>query len=140
MAKPYKTSLPYRTYVRKLVSNLREYFFLHDWTIVLEYPEEDESGEHVGTLACIHADSTYLNAIIEVFPRSLHYFEEEPLEEFVQILLHEIVHIPTDGVTKFARKSVSEITQPHFVDMLEQQTQRLTRIIFQSLPKSVYQF
>lgn len=140
MAKPYKTSLPYRTYVRNLVANLREYFFLHDWTIRIEYPDTDPDGAMAGAVAVIYNDSTYLNATMELFPRMKGIFEEDPIEDFVQLVLHEIVHIPTDAVWKLAKTATSEITEPHARFLLEQQTQRLTRIIFQSLPKSVYQF
>jgi hypothetical protein len=141
MAKAYKSSLPYRKYVQKLVANLKEYFFLHDWKIKLVFVnpldlyEDDED-----TMASVYTDSGYLYAILRIFPAIEGIYEDEPIENFVQMIVHEFVHIQTTAVMDFAHSAGSEQTKPLITTEVERQTQRLSCIICQSLPKSVYRF
>jgi hypothetical protein len=136
--KPYKSKLPYKTYVKHLVANLKSYLFLQDWQFTLEFPLENPVDKS-DVIASIHSDSTYLNAIIEFFPNAYFAWRDDPIEDFVEYVLHELIHAQTDAVYQFAKIAASEATMPHLITTLEQQTQRLARIIFQSLPKSVYQ-
>lgn len=136
--KAYKSKLPYKTYVRHLVANLKSYLFLDDWQLTLEYAESAPP-ERKDALACVYSEPRYLNATIEVFPSLEEQYKEYPTEETVETLLHEMLHIVTETVHLFARSAVTPQTEEHLTTATEQQTQRLTRIIMKSLPKSVYQ-
>lgn len=138
MTKPYKSTLPYKTYVRHLVANLKQYFFLNDWKIILEYPEADEPG-HEDSIACVYVDSQYLNVIMSIFPMAEDVFEKD-VTEFAEYIVHEMCHVLHDPVYKFAKDAATNHTQPLLLFRLEQQTQRTARVIFQNLPKKLYQF
>lgn len=139
MSKPYKSKLPYRTYVKHLVANLKDYLFLQDWDLMVEFPEQAPA-ERPDALACVYTDARYLNATIDIFPALKDYYANEPTEETVETLLHEMLHIVTETVHLFAKSAVTPQTAEHLTTASEQQTQRLTRIIMKNLPKSVYQF
>lgn len=136
--KPYKSKLPYKTYVKHLVANLKIHLFLDDWDLTIQFPASAPS-ERKDALACVYSDPRYLNATIDVYPALKEYYETEPTEETAQTLLHEMLHIVTETVHLFAKSAVTPQTEEHLTTASEQQTQRLTRIIMKSLPKSVYQ-
>ncbi len=52
-------------------------------------------------------------------------------------MVHEVVHILVDPFHEAMIPFLSPSTTPHFIETLEQQTQRLTMVFLKTLPKNL---
>ena len=126
----------YEAWVSSFVGNLSEYFNLSGWRITLEFSDEQESAEQGNVVAAsINVTSDYQMALITIGPVLRQYFEDGELDQIVQILTHELVHIFLAPFQDQMEPYLSATTAPLHMKVVEQQTQRLTSVFLKTLPK-----
>lgn len=124
-----------KTWVQTSVNNLKNYFYLNDWTIDLIWDEDDSDP---GCAAAIRTDSRYLKAGIYIYPTLRQLWEKEDYETVKECLVHEFTHILLNPVMELANKSRSDATSDFYQEILEQQTQRTSLIIGRGIPKNIF--
>lgn len=125
----------YKSWVRNLVAELKEYFFLHDWVITLAWGDESEDPECV---ANIRTDSGYSQALITVFPLAETLWKEGDINQLVMSFVHEFCHVLTDPIYKAGNEPYTKQTQNFIEEIRERQTQKTAVIILRNLPKKFY--
>lgn len=89
-------------------------------------------------MAVTYADPRYLTAYIEFTPHAAHLWEEQDLVILHEAIVHEVVHVLLAPLQRHAEKSASPQTKEHLTDILEQTTQRITRVILALLPHDYF--
>ena len=126
----------YEAWVSSFVGNLSEHFNLAGWRITLEFSDEQESDKHGDlTAASIHVTSDYQMATIILGPVLRQFFEDGELDQIIQSLTHELVHIFLAPFQEWIEPHLSATTAPLHMKVVEQQTQRLTSVFLKTLPK-----
>lgn len=129
----------YESWVTSFIERLSEYFNLHGWTIKIEFSDEPLNDRDEGIeYARIRVSPNYLQASVEISPEAKKDFEEGDMDRLTTALLHEMVHIFLAPLHDWASPHLSETTTPHFVGILEQQTQKLTMVLVKNLPKNIF--
>ena len=129
----------YQTWVTKFIENVAEYFNFHEWKIKLNFSDEEDVDENegTGTYASTNISTTYMNAEITVFKQGRLDFEAGNFETLIGVLTHELVHIFLDPFTEAMHPHLSKTTAPFFMNILENQTQKLTMVFCKNLPKEL---
>jgi hypothetical protein len=125
----------YKNWVRKVVPQLREYFYLEAWHIDLVWETDDSSP---GMVAHIDIDGNYLQAVIHMMPAARAMFEEPDTEKLAFCLVHEFSHILTDPLYDLAVRAVPESFSDFLTTIREQQTQRIALAVFRGIPEELY--
>jgi hypothetical protein len=125
----------YESWVSSFVERLSDYFNLAGWTIRIKYKSEPDAEQN--TYAEISVNSTYLFANLFIYPQGKKDFEAGETNQLIMALVHELCHIFVDPFHDWAGHHISETTAPAFVQILEQQTQKLTMVILKSLPPDI---
>lgn len=131
-----KAQRSYKGWVRSVVCNLREYFFLDQWQIELVW---EKTQEKEGLVASISTDHTYYKATIFIAPLLQTMYKRGDINRCVETLVHEFCHILTDPLYDLAIPVVTHHTHPHLETTREQWTQHIAVVILRNLPKYVYQ-
>lgn len=124
-----------KTWVHTSVKNLKEYFYLNDWTIQVIW-SGDDSDEYC--VASIATDSRYLRASVKIHPEFHRRWERKDYETLKECIVHEFTHILLNPVMELANKSRSDATSDFYQEILEQQTQRTSLIIGRGIPKNIF--
>lgn len=125
-------NLAYESWVNQFVENLRNHFNLAGRQLLIEFTSEDN-----GSYADITVRTPYQHAIINVYPTARVDFERGVTKQLVMSLTHEVVHVLLDPFCDCMEPHLSEATKPYFINILEQQTQKLTMVFLKTLPKSL---
>lgn len=133
--KPLKP-LTYTAWVENRISFLKAYFFLHAWRIMVVYRESDH--DCPDAVFEIDVDSRYLNATVYVFPIAQKFWDDPSLRKLGEFLVHEFSHTLHDPLYDLALKQVAPAVREGLIEIVEQQTQKTSRIIAQGLPKAFY--
>lgn len=128
-----KKRTSFENWVRKLVSNLCKYFSLEQWYVYVHFSEEDKGPIYAEN----SIDGTYLISTISVYPAAKKDFEGGNVDRLIMAVTHELVHILLDPFHESILPFLSPSTTPVFMNTLEQQNQKLTRVFLKTLPKSI---
>lgn len=124
-----------KTWVQTSVANLKEYFFLNDWTVQIVWSGDDSDDQCVASIA---TDSRYLRASIKIHPEFHRMWKRKDYETLKECIVHEFTHILLNPVMELANKSRSDATSDFYQEILEQQTQRTSLIIGRGIPKNIF--
>lgn len=127
----------YKDWVRNLTERLKKYFFLNEWTILLEWLDESSSK---GTAAEISINTRYLYATIEVCPPVRLMWDNDKIEDVVETIVHEFSHILTEPLYEVACDGIAPASSDFLEKIREQQTQRTALIILRGLPKKFFKY
>jgi hypothetical protein len=130
MTKP----LSYEKWVTKFVENVSAHFDFSGWRIVVESHNDEDKG---GTYAETSINSAYQFATVHLYKAAYKDFQDNKPELLIMSLVHELVHIFIDPFHAWAEPHLSQITTPRFMDIVEQQTQKLTMVFLKTLPKGL---
>lgn len=126
-------NLSYESWVREFLERLTGYFNLSGWTLSIQYDEAiDES-----TYAEIAVNSVYQTATIHMYPSGKKDFNSGNIERLTMALVHEMTHIFFDPFLEAMHDHLSVASTPAYMAMLENQTQKLTTVFLNSLPKDI---
>ena len=125
--------LSYKEWVYSFVKNLETHLNLSGWTIRLVFVNK-EKGD---TVAEMDVNHVYLHAVMRVYPQAHRYFKNNEMDMLVQTIVHEMVHVFIDPFHEFTQTYLSPSTTPLFMNIVEQQTQKLTMVLLKTLPESL---
>ena len=128
-----KKPLSYEKWVTKFLSNVAKHFNLRGWTAIIEFSDEAKGKSY----AEASINSNYQHITIYVYKSAKRDFESGKMDTLVMALVHELVHVFLDPFHEFSNPHLSEITSPFFMNILEQQTQKLTMVFLKTLPKNL---
>jgi hypothetical protein len=127
----------YKRWVEDLVAKTAVEFNLLDWRIDVSFDEPDpDDGD--GCTAWTYVDSRYLTSYIHFTPYAKEMWEEGRIGTLAECVVHEVSHILLNPLHEFAKQAASPQTEPILTDILEQTTQRLTRIVIEHLPPKFF--
>lgn len=125
--------LNYKEWVYAFIKNLETHLNLSGWTIRLVFVNK-EKGD---TVAEMDVNHVYLHAVMRLYPQAHRYFKNNETDMLVQTIVHEMVHVFIDPFHEFTQAYLSPSTTPLFMNILEQQTQKLTMVLLKTLPESL---
>lgn len=114
-----------------IVPKLREHLYLDGWLITVRYRGEDKKS---GAAMDIHTDDKYMYATINVYPGFLATFDRQSREMSGLDVVHELVHIFTDPLYKFAINRACAPEDKFIEDIRERSTQMAALAIWRGLP------
>jgi len=76
-------------------------------------------------------------ATISVSPKMKEDFDSGNLQQIVQSLVHEFVHIFLAPLQDHIQPHLSATTAPLYMKVVEEQTQRLTSVFLKTIPKTI---
>ena len=123
----------YESWVRRLVENLASHLNLSGWTIHLKFSDEDKQDIY----AEASTNSVYMSCLITLYRLGKTDFEGEETDRLIMALVHELCHILVDPFHQEIVPFLSPSTTLNFMNILEQQTQKLTMVILKTLPKNL---
>ena len=128
-----KKPLTYEEWVREFLSRLSSYFDLAGWTARVVFSDEEKEKTYAET----SIDSSYQHVTIRVYKTAKEDFESGNMATLTMGLVHECVHVFLDPFHSLMVPHLSEVTSPYFMNILEQQTQKLTMVFLKNLPKNL---
>ena len=128
-----KKPLTYEEWVREFLSRLSSYFDLAGWTARVVFSDEEKEKTYAET----SIDSSYQHVTIRVYKTAKEDFESGNMATLTMGLVHELVHVFLDPFHSLMVPHLSESTSPYFINILEQQTQKLTMVFLKNLPKNL---
>jgi len=131
-----KAQRSYKGWVRSVVYNLRQYFFLDQWRIELVW---EKTQEKEGLVASINADHSYYKATLFIAPLFQEWYKNGEKNKCIETLVHEFCHILTDPLYDLAIPAATNHTASHLEATREQWTQHIAVVILRNLPKYIYQ-
>jgi hypothetical protein len=129
--------LDYESWVRQFIENLFSYFDIVGWELRIEFANAPSEKHGGNAYASIDVEPTYQMATITCFPIVKEDFDEKKIDDMVQRLTHEVVHVFLSPFQEFVEPHLSTTTSPYFNKILEQQTQKLTMVFLKTLPKNL---
>jgi hypothetical protein len=123
--------------VENLVAKTAGELNLLDWRIGIEFDDPDPE-DRDGCSAWTYVDSRYLTSYIHFTPYSKEMWDEGRLTSLSECVIHEVCHILLNPLHEFAKQAASPQTESQLTDILEQTTQRLTRIVIEHLPAKFF--
>jgi hypothetical protein len=126
-------TLTYEQWVNQFLKNAARHLNLAGWTINTEFSDEEKGASY----AEASVNSSYQFITVHVYAPAKRDFESGKTKVLVMALLHELVHTFIDPFHDFAEPHLSEVTQPLFMNIVEQQTQKLTMVLLKTLPESI---
>ena len=125
--------LTYEAWVRKLLERVSTHLDLAGWTITTEFSEE-EKGD---TYAEARISSPYLFANVTFYKQAKVEFDQGKVERLSAAIVHELCHTFFDPLHEAMHPFLSPASSPSYMNILEQQTQKLTMVILKTLPKNL---
>lgn len=125
----------YKKYIRTLVDTLASRMHLQEWNINLKFDAKLDPE----TAAEIEIDVPYLIAEIFIDKVMRDYYRNKDGYTIAHILTHELSHILVEPIYIFARDAVTNQSSKLLHNVVEQQTQRISRVIDRQLPRSIYE-
>lgn len=125
--------LTYEEWVVALVTNMCGHFDFGGWNLDVKFSDVEKGDSYAEATI----NSTYQIMTIHVFKRAKEDFEAKNMDILTMALVHELVHAFLDPFHAFVHPYLSETTTPYFMNILEQQTQKLTMVILKTLPKTL---
>jgi hypothetical protein len=126
----------YEKWVESIITQLSGVLNLHEWRIGIEFDVEDEME---GCVGFANIDSRYLTAYIHFTPFARELWKDNRMVVLQEAIVHEVCHLLLNPLHGFAKQAASPQTESQLTDILEQTTQRLTRIVIENLPKKFFQ-
>lgn len=128
----------YKSWVEDLVARTAGELNLLDWRIRVIFDDPSPDDETSSTLGYTCVDARYLSSTIHFTPYSKEMWDEGRMETLSECVVHEIVHILLNPLHEFGKQAASDLTKPYLTDVLEQATQRITRIVIEHLPPKFF--
>ena len=128
--------LTYEGWVTSFVERLSDHMNLAGWTITVEFMRSNKEGQG-DTYAEMDVKSVYMFAHMRVYPQGKRDFKSGNMILLVNAIVHEMVHIFLDPFLAQMQEHLSKTTTPFFMDILEQQTQKLAMVLVKTLPPSL---
>lgn len=132
-----KNTMTYENWVRQFIENLFLHFDIVGWEVGIEFADLPSDKHGGNAYASIEVEPTYQMVTIKCFPVVKEDFDKRKMDDMVQRLTHEVVHVFLAPFQEFIEPHLSEITSPYFMRILEQQTQKLTMVFLKTLPKNL---
>jgi len=133
-----KYSKKFKNYLEFLTNRLIPHMNHQEYTYTLQY-EPTADPEDDNTLAsCDPYDTKYFEYVITIYPPLFEEYKKKRYDYVSNTMLHELCHMVTGGIVGFAYKHIPNHLADEFTKIEEQQTQRLTKIVFDLLPKDWY--
>jgi hypothetical protein len=123
--------------VEDLVAKTAGELNLSEWRIVVHLDDPDPDGLD-GCAAWTYVDSRYLTSYIHFTPYAKEMWDEGRMVTLTECIVHEVCHILLNPLHEFAKQAASPQTESQLTDILEQTTQRLTRIVIEHLPPKFF--
>jgi len=127
----------YKSWVEDLVARTAGELNLLDWRIRVVFDDPDPEGVE-DTTAWTNVDARYLTSYIHFTPEAKRLWDEGRMNTLSECVVHEVVHILLNPLHEFGKQGASELTRPFLTDVLEQATQRITRIVIEHLPPKFF--
>ena len=127
-------NLSYESWVAQFVENLSEYFNFAGWSFHVEYNDDDSKD---GCYGDNNINTPYQFSTITLYKQSKLDFESGERDLLVMAVVHEMVHIFLDPFHDYITPHLSPTSAPHFMNTLEQQTQKLTMVFLKTLPEDI---
>jgi hypothetical protein len=128
-----KQPLDYENWIKSLIGKIAEHFNFGGWMIGVEFSDKEKGDSYAETTI----NSNYQTATIHVYSPAKRDFDAGKMEILLTAMVHELVHIFLDPFHDFASPHLSETTSPFFMNIVEQQTQKLTMVLLKTLPKNL---
>lgn len=127
----------FETWVVDVISRLSGVLNLHEWRINVLFNQEDPD-DIEGTTAWTNIDHRYLSSYIHFTDNAKNMWTEGRMIPLRECVVHEMVHILLNPLHDFAKQAASPLTTDHLTDILEQTTQKVTRIVIEQLPTKFF--
>jgi len=129
----------FKNYIDDLIAYLRTILLVGEYVIKTEFsetPDEDDASCEDGltTYATIISDDVYLSAYITIHPAMQLAFDAGNFNKVACYTLHELCHIITQPLVKWARNDAAPSQLVEIKDVNERQTQRIANAIEQAMP------
>lgn len=122
--------MTYEAWIRKLVQRVSTHLDLAGWTITVDFSDK-ENGD---TYAEARINSTYLFLNITFYRIAKEDFEKGNVQRLIPAIVHEVCHVFFDPLHEATHPFLSPSSSPSYLNILEQQTQKLTMVILKTLP------
>ncbi len=129
-----KYSKQYKDYIRMLVTKAFPYFNHTEFTWSLKFETIQDPAEPFTFAACEPYETTYLEFPIYIYPLLYAEYKLKNYEFVARTITHELSHLLTAPIAKFAIKHVPQDLHEAFTDIEEQQTQRVATALFNAMP------
>ncbi len=130
----------YRKFCRELTSYLQYKMFLNLYQIDLEYLKEPkekgktfEEADDNCVAADIETSHRYYTAHVNIYPVTHKRWPDK--RKVAEVIIHELCHVITDPMYKFAVDVVTNSNAKHLEDMREQSTQHIANIVMCALER-----
>lgn len=133
-------SKKFKNYTLAICSYLRWMYYHNEYQMKIDYIDiipNDDMPRKV-TEAEIEINSAYLTMTIKISRQMQSHWENKDYSEIALIMCHEFSHLLVEPIDKIARKYVSKIEDKYLSEANERQTQRISNIISDRLPKNWY--
>lgn len=134
MTKKKKTvvKLGYKPWIRRTVTDLREYLLLESWTIDIRYNCK------LDAVASMEVLTGYMHAVLSLSPQVEEGFEEGQYDWLVDVIVHEFSHILTEPLYEVACKAINNASRDFLENIRERQTSHTSKLLVRQLPKRFY--
>jgi hypothetical protein len=129
-----KKPLGYEEWVREFLSRVAKHLNLSGWTLRVEFSDEEKGNSYAEATV----NSNYQHLVIHVYGTAKKDFESGQMTTLIMALVHEVCHTFLDPFHDLALPHLSETSTPYFMNILEQQTQKLTMAFLKNLPKNLF--
>lgn len=127
--------IEFKEYVIKILNSMKDYMYLSEYTLDIEFPEED----YDGAFAEIKTDVIYLNANIRVYPVTKTMYKQKKYFQVFSHLVHELCHILTEPMNlELSKYVIKGEDNTLLIDITERQTQRITIAIVRNAHKYIW--
>ena len=126
-----KVPTNYEDWVKACIKALAIYFNLQGWSIHLIFSDQVIEDD---IYAQSEINSSYMDSTITLFSKAKEEFNNKTLDGLVVSLVHELVHILLDPLHECMDPFLSKASTPAYINILEQQTQKITRIFLKNVP------
>ena len=127
--------MKFEMYVKDILNSMKTYLYLDEYTIEIEFLDED----HDDCFAEIATDIIYLSALIKIYPVTRMLYRKKKYFQVFNHLVHEICHLFTEPINaELCKYVVKGEDNALLLDVTERQTQRITIAIARNTTEEVW--
>lgn len=123
----------FEKWVTEFLSRVAEHFNLQGWGLCVEFSDEMKGDSYAEATV----NSVYQHVTVHVYQQAKKDFEAGKMDTLTMALVHELVHVFLDPFHEFVIPYLSPTTSPFFMNIVEQQTQKLTMVFLKTLPENL---
>lgn len=127
----------FKSYIDAVASYCRDETFhgAYRLQICWEPQQSTNDSDSREVAASIDVDSTYLWMYVKIYPSILKNWDRDGLKVLAEQILHEICHAFLAPVQELFMWDACESQRGYYQNVIERQTQLITRTVFRLLPK-----